>query len=171
MLTPWTAPVYAVASSCAICAWRRQSQHPPRAWGGCGASALASLENCIDETVEYARARAVFGKPLLANQAVHFRLAELKTELEALRALTYRAVELYVAGHDALELASMVKLKAGRLSREVADGCLQYWGGMGYMSDVPISRAFRDIRLVSIGGGADEVMLSIISKCMGTLPK
>ena len=141
MLTPWTAPVYAVASSCAICAWRRQSQHPPRAWGGCGASALASLENCIDETVEYARARAVFGKPLLANQAVHFRLAELKTELEALRALTYRAVELYVAGHDALELASMVKLKAGRLSREVADGCLQYWGGMGFMSETNVSQS------------------------------
>ena len=137
----------------------------------CGASALASLENCIDETVEYARARAVFGKPLLANQAVHFRLAELKTELEALRALTYRAVELYVAGHDALELASMVKLKAGRLSREVADGCLQYWGGMGFMSETNVSRLYRDSRLTSIGGGADEVMLSIISKCMGTLPK
>ena len=101
---------------------------------------------------------------------VHFRLAELRTEVEALRALTYRAVESYVAGKDVTKLASMAKLKAGRLSREVADSCLQYWGGMGFMWDNPVSRAYRDVRLVSIGGGADEIMLGIICKLMGTLP-
>ncbi|MEM9462273.1 MAG: acyl-CoA dehydrogenase family protein, partial [Myxococcota bacterium] len=68
-------------------------------------------------------------------------------------------------------LASMAKLKAGRLAREVADTCLQFWGGMGYMHESPVSRFFRDGRLVSIGGGADEVMLSIICKLMGTLPR
>ena len=111
------------------------------------------------------------GRPLLDNQAVHFRLAELKTELEALRALKYRAVELYVSGRDAFELASMVKLKVGWLSREVADGCLQYSGGMGYMSETSASRLYRDSRVTSMGGGADDAMLSIISKCMGTLLK
>ena len=65
----------------------------------------------------------------------------------------------------------MVKLKAGRLARELADACLQFWGGMGFTSDLEISRAYRDFRLLSIGGGADEVMLSIICKYMGTLPK
>lgn len=64
----------------------------------------------------------------------------------------------------------MAKLKAGRLGREVSDSCLQYWGGMGFMWDNPVSRSFRDVRLVSIGGGADEIMLGIIAKLMGTLP-
>ena len=74
-------------------------------------------------------------------------------------------------GKDANNLASMLKLKAGRLAREVPDACLQYWGGMGFTADVDVSRAYRDFRLLSIGGGADEVMLSIICKYMGTLPK
>jgi len=65
----------------------------------------------------------------------------------------------------------MAKLKAGRLGREVTDSCLQYWGGMGFMWDNPVSRAYRDVRLVSIGGGADEIMLGIIAKLEGTLPK
>jgi citronellyl-CoA dehydrogenase len=64
----------------------------------------------------------------------------------------------------------MCKLKAGRLTREVTDSCLQYWGGMGYSWESSVSRAFRDFRLVSIGGGADEVMLGIICKLMNTLP-
>jgi citronellyl-CoA dehydrogenase len=88
-----------------------------------------------------------------------------------LRALVYRATELYVRGQDVTQLASMAKLKAGRLSREVPDKCLQYWGGMGYTWENPVSRLFRDGRLASIGGGADEVMLGIISKLMGTLPR
>ena len=65
----------------------------------------------------------------------------------------------------------MAKLKGGRLMREVTDGCLQFWGGMGYVWDSPVSRAYRDGRLPSIGGGADEVMMQIIAKYMGTLPK
>jgi citronellyl-CoA dehydrogenase len=90
--------------------------------------------------------------------------------VEALRALTNRAVESYVGGKDVTKLASMAKLKAGRLSREVADSCLQYWGGMGYTADNPIAQSYRDGRLISIGGGADEIMLGIICKLEGTLP-
>jgi len=104
---------------------------------------------------------------VLGFQAVQFRLAELQTEIEALRALVYRAVSLHIKGEDVTTLASMAKLKAGRLAREVPDACLQYWGGMGYTWDNPVSRAYRDGRLTSIGGGADEVMLSIIAKRMG----
>jgi citronellyl-CoA dehydrogenase len=98
-------------------------------------------------------------------------LAELKTEVEALRALTWRAGEAMLAGEDVTMLASMAKLKAGRVMREVTDACLQYWGGAGYLWESPVARAYRDGRLTSIGGGADEIMLTIIAKAMGTLPK
>jgi citronellyl-CoA dehydrogenase len=140
-----------------------------RLWAA--ASSIESLTRNIDDTIEYLRQRHAFGAPLIERQVIHFRLAELKTEVECLRALVYRAVEKYVAGEDVTELASMAKLKAGRLSREVPDACLQYWGGMGFTWDNPLSRAYRDGRLASIGGGADEVMLGIICKYMGTLPR
>lgn len=135
------------------------------------AGALKGMEACIDSTIDYCRERQIFGKSVLDNQVVHFRLAELQTEVEALRALVYDATEGYINGVDVTRKASMAKLKSGRLLREVSDGCMQYWGGMGYMWDNPVARAYRDSRLTSIGGGADEVMLSIICKTMGTLPK
>jgi citronellyl-CoA dehydrogenase len=139
-----------------------------RLWAA--ANAIRALEHCIEETAGYARERRLFGQSVLDFQYVHYRLAELKTEVEALRALTYRAVERYVRGEDVTELASMAKLKAGRLLRIVPDACLQFWGGMGYTWENPASRLYRDGRLMSIGGGADEVMLGIICKHMGTLP-
>jgi citronellyl-CoA dehydrogenase len=139
-----------------------------RLWGA--ANMLRFLETAIDDTIEQTRNRKAFGKSILDNQVVHFRLAELSTEVELLRSLVYRATEEYVAGGNVTRLASMAKLKAGRLAREVSDSCLQYWGGMGFMWEASISRLWRDGRLVSIGGGADEVMLSIICKIDGTLP-
>ncbi len=132
--------------------------------------AVRGMDRLIDATIAYCRERETFGQPLLNNQVVHFRIAELKTEVEALRSLCYRAVEDYVAGADVTMLASMAKLKTGRLTREVSDACLQYWGGMGYTWDNPAARAFRDTRLLSIGGGADEIMLGVIAKLMGILP-
>jgi len=129
------------------------------------------LERILQDTIAYTRQRQIFGQSVLDNQYVHFRLAELKTEIEALRALVHDAAERYVGGEDVTPLASMAKLKAARLGREVADSCLQFWGGMGYMWESGVARAFRDIRLSSIGGGADEVMLGIISKYMGTAPR
>ncbi len=135
------------------------------------ANSLKMLDRLIDQTIEYTRERHTFGQPLINNQVIHFRMAELRTEVEALRSLVYRAVEEYVGGKDVTRLASMAKLKCGRLIRETTDACLQYWGGMGFTWDNPISRAYRDGRLVSIGGGADEIMLGIIAKLEGTLPK
>ena len=128
------------------------------------------MEEAINETIEYTRERKAFGKSILDNQVVNYRLAELQTEVEALRALTYYAVERYVSGEDVTKLASMAKLKVGRLQREVMDSCLQYWGGQGYMWESSISRKFRDFRLTSIGGGADEIMLKVITKLMGISP-
>ena len=148
--------------------YQMQQFQEERLWAA--ASAIESLTRNLNDTIEYIRARQIFGHSVLEFQSVHFRLAELKTEVEALRALTYRAVDLYVSGQDVTELASMAKLKAGRLLREVPDACLQFWGGMGYTWDNPLSRAYRDGRLASIGGGTDEVMLGIICKSMGILP-
>lgn len=126
-----------------------------------------AMGQLIEHVAEYLRARTAFGRPLIDNQFIQFKLAELKTEIEALRALTYRAASLYVAGQDVTELASMAKLKSGRLSREVADWCMQFMGGMGYTWENWVSRAYRDYRLGSIGGGADEIMLQIIARRMG----
>ncbi|KAB7496166.1 putative acyl-CoA dehydrogenase 6 [Armadillidium nasatum] len=134
------------------------------------ALAVYPLERCIKDTIAYTKERKIFGKPVLHNQVIHYRLAELQTEVEALKALINKTTDAYVEGDDVTLLASMAKLKAGRLCREIPDACLQYWGGMGYTSEVYVSRMYRDMRLLSIGGGADEVMLSIICKLMGILP-
>lgn len=140
-----------------------------RLWAA--ASCLESLNNCIAWTIEWAQERKMFGSSLADQQYVQFKLAEMKTELESLKALTYRACELYIQGQDVTELASMAKLKAGRLNRIIPDGCLQFWGGMGFTYENKVSRMYRDGRLGSIGGGADEVMLGILSKLMGIAKK
>lgn len=129
-----------------------------------------SIKRSVEDTIEYTRSRIAFGRPLLDNQVIHFKLSELMTEIEALDALISRAIERRDRGEDVTLLASMAKLKAGKLIRQVNDECLQYWGGMGYMEEGPMPRRLRDGRLLSIGGGADEIMLGIISKKLGILP-
>ena len=149
--------------------YQMQQFQEERLW--CAASTLQSLSNCIQWTVEYALERRLFGATLADQQWVQFKLAELKTEVECLRALTYQACEHYISGEDVTEWATMAKLKAGRLNREVPDICLQFWGGMGFTWDNKVSRMYRDGRLASIGGGADEVMLGILAKTMGIAKK
>lgn len=139
-----------------------------RMWGV--ANVLTPMENILQETIKYTSERKIYNQRLLDNQIVHFRLAELSTEVELLRSLLHRTVGLYIDGNDVTKLASMAKLKAGRLARELSDSCLQFWGGMGFTNEVLVSRFYRDSRLLSIGAGADEVMLAIICKYMGTLP-
>ena len=145
--------------------YQMQQFQEERLW--CAASTLQSLSNCIQWTVEWAQERKLFGSTLADQQWVQFKLAELKAEVECLRALTYQACEHYVAGEDVTEWATMAKLKAGRLNRVVPDTCLQFWGGMGFTWENKVSRMYRDGRLASIGGGADEVMLGILAKSMG----
>lgn len=128
---------------------------------------VAGAEYAVRDTIKYCQERQAFGKPLIANQWIQFKLGELLTEIEAAKQLNYYCASLIESGADNMEItriASMCKLKAGRLMREVADTCLQFYGGMGYMEETPISRYFRDARLTSIGGGADEIMLGIIAK-------
>ena len=145
--------------------YQMQQFQEERLWAA--ASCLISLNRCLEWTIEWAQERKLFGGALADQQYVQFKLAEMKTEVESLRALTYRACELYVQGEDVMELASMAKLKAGRLNRIIPDGCLQFWGGMGFTWENKVSRMYRDGRLGSIGGGADEVMLGILAKIMG----
>lgn len=132
--------------------------------------AVAGAEKALRDTMQYTRERQTFGKPLISNQWIQFKFGELLTEIEALKQLNYHCAALIQENADTstvTRIASMCKLKAGRLAREVADTCLQFYGGMGYMEETPISRYFRDSRLTSIGGGADEIMLQIIAKLEG----
>jgi citronellyl-CoA dehydrogenase len=145
--------------------YQMQQFQEERLWAA--ASALQSLQNCIDWTIEWAHERKMYGETLADQQWVQFKLVEMQTELETLRALTYRACEMYLKGEDVLQLASMAKLKAGRLNRIIPDTCLQFWGGMGFTWENKVSRMYRDGRLASIGGGADEVMMGILAKLMG----
>lgn len=131
--------------------------------------AHSSCERTVRETIAYTKQRMAFGKPLIHNQWIQFKFAELLTEIEALKQLNYSCAQMLVEGQDFTLQASMAKLKAGRLTREVNDTCLQFYGGMGYMEETPISRRFRDGRLLSIGAGADEIMLGIIAKYEGFL--
>lgn len=139
--------------------------------------AVHQMQRLVDETIAFCRERKTFGKPLIDNQVIHFRLAELKAEIELLKSLNHRIADMVIQGEGAdhgassAMLAAVSKLKAGRLIREVADTCLQYFGGMGYSSDMLVERFYRDARVMSIAGGADEIMIGIIAKFMGTLSR
>jgi len=125
---------------------------------------VGQMETAITRTVEWLRNRAAFGGRLIDNQYLQYNLAELAGEVEMLRQLAYSCAELLVAGKDVTVRASAAKLHAGRLIRRVADTCIQYHGGMGYMHENWTSRFFRDVRLLSIAGGGDEAMLRVLSR-------
>jgi citronellyl-CoA dehydrogenase len=129
--------------------------------------AATGAERALRRTLDDLRARQAFGQPLLANQAIQYRLAELIAEVDLLRAYNHAAAQAVVDGEDATRMATIAKLKAGRLAREVADTCVQYHGGMGYAEESWPARYFRDSRLLSIGAGADEVMLRILTLLEG----
>ena len=130
-------------------------------------TAVGAMGRAIERTVEYVRQREVFGKPLLDHQYLQFRLAELTAELDLLRHYNYACAEAYLRGDDTSRFATIAKLKAGRLQREIADWCLQFHGGVGYMEETWTAGFFRDARLLSIGGGADEVMLRTLARLEG----
>ena len=128
---------------------------------------ISGMERALRRTVEYLQQREAFGKPLLANQYLQYKLAELFAEVDLLKHYCYAAAEAYADGQDVLRFATVAKLKTGRLVREVADTCLQYHGGMGYMEEHWTARYYRDVRVTAIGGGADEVMLRVIAMLEG----
>tara|TARA_R110002111_G_scaffold144541_2_gene210762 strand:- start:135 stop:1298 length:1164 start_codon:yes stop_codon:yes gene_type:complete len=134
------------------------------------ARALRGCEMAIEDTIEYTSQRKVFGETLLAKQVVYHKMAELQTLVESARSLLYRSIEEYINGNDVTKLASMTKYLVGTLCNKVPSECLQYWGGQGFMSENWISRGYRDLRLSSVGGGANEIMLEIVAKQMGIFP-
>lgn len=129
--------------------------------------AVTGARRAIDRTKEYLHLREAFGKPLMANQYVQYTLAELVADIDVLQGFLHHTAESYVAGEDVTRAATVAKLQAGRLSRRVADACVQFHGGMGYAEELWVARYFRDCRLGSIGGGADEVMLRVITTMEG----
>jgi len=137
----------------------------------CAAGVYPTLEQVIEETIRYTQDRQTFGKPIIANQVVQHHLVEMMTEVAAVKALTREACAAYVRGEDVTVLASMAKLKIGKLVRTIPSDCLQYWGGAGYMAESLVGRAYRDLRVVAIGGGADEIMCGIIAKLKGMNPR
>jgi citronellyl-CoA dehydrogenase len=126
-----------------------------------------AIRDMVDMTVDYLRQRVVFGKPLITKQVLRHRLADYLMKNECLKQLTYHIVRMKMEGLDVTREISMGKLYAGQLISEVASGCLQMFGGIGFMSETLISRYFRDARIMSIGGGADEVMSEIIARVEG----
>jgi alkylation response protein AidB-like acyl-CoA dehydrogenase len=125
------------------------------------------MQRLIETTVSYALEREAFGRPIGKFQAIRHQVAEMATQAEAARALTYNALRLFHSGQECIRDVSMAKLVTQRTVLEIADQSLQIHGGYGYMREYGIERAVRDARLGPIGGGTDEIMKEIIGKTMG----
>ncbi len=130
-------------------------------------AAIAGAETTLETAIHYGRERQAFGRPVLKFQVWRHRLADLGTEIEAARSLSYHALRKLVAGEDAVREVSMAKWFGTELSWKVADEALQIHGGYGYMMEFPVQRAWRDSRLGPIGGGTTEVMKEIIGRTYG----
>jgi citronellyl-CoA dehydrogenase len=129
--------------------------------------AVASMEHMVEDAIRYGNEREAFGKPLIKMQVWKHKLVDHLTAIEAAKRLTYRAVELFDDPQTrgaAVKEISMAKLFAGDLVQRVAYDCMQLHGGMGYVTETHIARAWRDARLLTIGGGASEIMKEIIAK-------
>jgi acyl-CoA dehydrogenase len=125
------------------------------------------MEAVLERTLEFARQRHAFGRPIAKHQAIRHKLAEMALKLEVSRSLTYHALRLFADGRDALREVTEAKLLSQRSAYEVADDALQIHGGAGYMREYEIERVVRDTRLGPIGGGTDEVMRDILGKQLG----
>ncbi len=130
-------------------------------------STSAGSKALWDETRRYCENRVVFKKPLSKMQVTQFKLVEMLTEITAARELTHHCIRKRLRNEDATMEISMAKLFCGRMARYVADECIQLHGGFGYMKESKAGRAFVDTRLISIGGGADEVMIHYMAKMLG----
>lgn len=126
--------------------------------------AVSASQQALEDTLRYTRERKTFGKRVFDHQAVAHRLADLATELEAARQLTYYAADVLQRGGDASTEVSMAKLFASEVANRIAYQCLQFYGGYGYMQEFPIERFYRDVRLSPIGGGTSEIMRDIIAR-------
>src|SRR5712664_4134051 len=131
-----------------------------------GLHAVAGCERALEDTIAYVQQRQAFDGPLSGKQVIRHRIADLATLIEAGRWLTYAACLKFRDREDAVKEISMVKLFTAEMAQKVAYECVQLHGGYGYMREYPIERFFRDIRLMTIGGGTSEIMKEIIAKQM-----
>ncbi len=129
-----------------------------------GLHAVAGCERALEDTIAYVQQRHAFDEPLSKKQVVRHKIADLATLIEAARWLTYAACLKFRDREDAVKEISMVKLFTAEMAQKVAYDCVQLHGGYGYMREYPIERFFRDIRLMTIGGGTSEIMKEIIAK-------
>jgi acyl-CoA dehydrogenase len=130
------------------------------------AMGVGLAEACLTAALDYARQRQAFGKPIGSLQAIRHTLAEMRTETEAARALTYQAAVLTDSGADAADAVAMAKLHAARAANHVADQAVQIFGGAGFLEETPVAMHYRDARVLRIGGGSDEIQLEILAKRM-----
>jgi alkylation response protein AidB-like acyl-CoA dehydrogenase len=131
------------------------------------ALSLSLTQAVLDLATEYARQRVQFGRPIASFQAVQFKLADMATELEAARWLTYRAAALRDAGQPFHKEAAMAKLKASRLATWAASEAVQIHGGLGYMLETPVARFYCDSKVLEIGEGTNEIQHMVIARALG----
>jgi alkylation response protein AidB-like acyl-CoA dehydrogenase len=131
------------------------------------AGCVASCERMFERTLEYAKEREAFGRPIGRFQAIRHKFAEMATKIEAAKQFNYATAWRFANGEYPVREISAVKLFTSRVACEVADECVQIFGGYGYMKEYEIERAYRDVRLNRIGAGTDEVMLEVIGRSYG----
>ena len=131
------------------------------------AMGVGLAQGAYDLAYAYAKEREQFGKPIASFQAIRFKLADMATEIEAGRALVYKAAWLKDEGRPFAREAAMAKLYTGELSNRVANAALQIHGGFGYMEESAISRLYRDQKILEIGEGTNEVQRMVIARHLG----
>ena len=134
---------------------------------GMALGAVAKQGYLLERALQYANERSAFGRPLAKFQVTRHKIAEIAVRYETGKALTYNALRLFVAGHDALRETTMSKLITQRDCVKTADDVVQLFGGNGYMREYEVERSLRDARLGPIGGGSDEIMKEIIGRQLG----
>jgi len=134
---------------------------------GIAAQCLGMARAALEAAVKYAQERESFGKPIFQHQAVNFRLADMATQLEAARQLVWHAASLKDAGRPCLKEASMAKLFASEMAERVCSDAIQVHGGYGYVSDFPVERIYRDVRVCQIYEGASDIQKLVIGRALG----
>ena len=133
---------------------------------GIAAQCLGMARAALEAAVSYAQDREAFGKPIFEHQAVNFRLADMATQLEAARQLVWHAASLKDAGRPCLKEASMAKLFASEMAEKVCSDAIQVHGGYGYVSDFPVERIYRDVRVCQIYEGASDIQRLVIGRSL-----
>jgi len=128
---------------------------------------VAGAQLLFEISLQYAKERQAFGKPIGKFQAISHMLADMITEIELGRSFTYHVLKLYVEGKEPVKEVAMAKLYTCDMACRVADCALQIHGGYGYSEEYPLARAYRDMRLGPIGGGTDQIMREIIARSYG----